>query len=55
VRAKVRKQDFEGNSATEGFELSDVVALLDHGVEVSREVVGAEVVEASPGVGEQSR
>ena len=37
----------------EGFELADVVALLGCGVDVAVVVVGAEVVEAGVGVGEQ--
>jgi len=44
---------FEGDSVTEGLELSDVVAFLGIGGDVSREVVGAEVVEARFGISEQ--
>jgi len=44
---------FESDSVAEGLELSDVVALLGLGVDVSREVVGAEVVEAGLGIRQQ--
>jgi hypothetical protein len=44
---------FEGDAVAEGFELSDVVALLGVGVDVSVVVVGAELVESGVGVGEQ--
>ena len=43
---------FEGDSVAEGLELSDVVAFLGLGVDVSGEVVGAEVVEAGLGISE---
>ena len=44
---------FEGDLVAEGFELSDVVALLVVGVDAPVEVVGAEVVESGVGVGQQ--
>ena len=44
---------FEGDFVAEGFELSDVVAALGGGVDVSVVVVGAEFVEPGVGVGEQ--
>lgn len=44
---------FEGDPIAEGLELSDVVALLGLGVDVSGEVVGAEVIEAGLGISEQ--
>ena len=44
---------FESDVEAKGFELSDVVACLGGGVEVSVVVVGAEIVEPSVGVGEQ--
>ena len=44
---------FEGDSVAESFELSDVVALPDLGVDGAGVVVSAQVVEASVGIGEQ--
>src|SRR3954453_13702151 len=43
----------EGDSEAEGLELSNVLALLGLGVDVPREVVRAEVVEARVRLGEQ--
>src|SRR5688572_5985573 len=44
---------FEGDPVAEGFELADVVAFPGIGVDVSGEVVGAEVGEAGVGISEQ--
>ena len=44
---------FEGDLVAEGFELADVVALLAVGVDAAVVEVGAEVVEAGFGVGQQ--